>query len=45
MKLLAIDVNISIEEMLDTAWGLFRKYFSKTETGIKESLTEKYWKE
>jgi len=44
-KLLAIDVNLTIEEMLDTAWALFRKYFSKTETGIKESLTEKYWKD
>ncbi len=44
-KLLAIDVNLTIEEMLDTAWELFRKYFSKTETGIKESLTEKYWKD
>ena len=45
VKLLAIDVNLTIDEMLDTAWELFRKYFSKTETGIKESLTEKYWKD
>ncbi|MBO4416882.1 MAG: V-type ATP synthase subunit B [Bacteroidales bacterium] len=45
VKLLAIDVNLTIDEMLDTAWGLFRKYFSKTETGIKESLTAKYWKD
>lgn len=44
-KLLAIDVNISITEMLDTAWELFAKYFSKAETGIKEALIEKYWKE
>lgn len=43
-KLLAIDVNISIEEMLDTAWGLFAKYFSKAETGLKNALIEKYWK-
>ncbi|MCF0172338.1 MAG: V-type ATP synthase subunit B [Bacteroidales bacterium] len=44
VRLLAIDVNIPIEEMLDTAWEIFGKYFSKAETGIKESLIEKYWK-
>ncbi|MBQ4287165.1 MAG: V-type ATP synthase subunit B [Bacteroidales bacterium] len=43
-KLLAIDVNISIDEMLDTAWSLFAKYFSKAETGIKQALIDKYWK-
>ena len=44
-RLLAIDVNISINEMLDTAWGLFGKYFTKAETGIKEEFISKYWKE
>ena len=44
-RLLAIDVNISIEEMLDTAWELFGKYFTKAETGLKESLIQKYWKD
>ena len=43
-RLLSIDVNISIDEMLDTAWELFGKYFSKAETGIKQSLIDKYWK-
>ena len=43
-RLLAIDVNISIEEMLDTGWELFGKYFTKAETGLKESLINKYWK-
>ena len=42
-RLLAIDVNIKIDEMLDTAWELFAKYFSKAETGIKEALINKYW--
>ena len=28
-SLLAIDVNISTDQMLDTAWDLFRKYFNK----------------
>lgn len=44
-RLLAIDVNISIDQMLDTAWELFGKYFTKAETGIKEELIAKYWKE
>ena len=43
-RLLAIDVNISIEEMLNTGWELFAKYFTKAETGLKESLIQKYWK-
>ena len=43
-ELLAIDVNISITEMLDTAWKLFSKYFSPAETGIKQALIDKYWK-
>ena len=44
-RLLAIDVNIPITEMLDTAWELFAKYFSKAETGLKDALIQKYWKE
>ncbi|MDD7455851.1 MAG: V-type ATP synthase subunit B [Bacteroidales bacterium] len=43
-RLLSIDVNISIEKMLDTAWELFGKYFTKAETGIKQSFIDKYWK-
>ena len=43
-RLLSIDVNITITEMLDTAWELFGKYFTKAETGIKQALTDKYWK-
>lgn len=41
-ELLAIDVNIEIDTMIDTAWKLFNKYFSNAETGIKASLVEKY---
>ncbi len=43
-KLLAIDVNISTNEMLDTAWELFGKHFTPIEVGIKKNLSEKYWK-
>ena len=43
-RLLSVDVNISIPEMLDTAWELFGKYFSPAETGIRQALVDKYWK-
>lgn len=45
IRLLSIDVNIKIDEMLNTAWELFAKYFSKAEIGIKQVLIDKYWKE
>ncbi len=41
--LLAIDVNISIDAMLDRAWGLFAKYFTPAETAIKQELIDKFW--
>jgi len=43
-RLLAIDVNITIDETLDTAWELFGKYFTPAETGIKQVFIDKYWK-
>ena len=42
-RLLSIDVNIKIDEMLDTAWSLFAKYFKPAETGIKQALVDEYW--
>ncbi len=42
-KLLAIDVNIETEEMLNTAWMLFKKNFSTAEVGIKQEMVAKYW--
>lgn len=44
VNLLSIDVNINTIDMLDVAWGLFSKYFTKSEVGIKESIMDKYWK-
>lgn len=41
-KLLAIDVNIQIEEMLNTMWQLFGKYFKKEELGVRQEFIEKY---
>ena len=43
-KLLAIDINIEIEEMLNTAWDLLNTYFSIAEIGIKSEFVEKYGK-
>lgn len=42
-KLLAIDVNIDIDQMLNTGWELFSKHFSAEEIGIKQELVDKYW--
>lgn len=41
--LLAIDVNVDIDSMLDTGWRLFGEYFEKSELGIKDELVKKYW--
>ncbi|MFO1526493.1 MAG: V-type ATP synthase subunit B [Turneriella sp.] len=43
-ELLAIDVNIPIEQMLDTGWRLMAKHFEKAELGIKQAILDKYWK-
>ena len=42
-NLLAIDVNIDTVQMLDTAWKLFGKHFSKAEVGIKQEFVDLYW--
>ncbi len=42
-KLLAIDINIEVDVMLETGWQLFKKYFSEAEVGIKQELMDKYW--
>ena len=42
-ELLAIDVNIDTEQMLDTAWHLFGRYFRPAEVNIKQSLIDTYW--
>ncbi|PKP39566.1 MAG: V-type ATP synthase subunit B [Bacteroidetes bacterium HGW-Bacteroidetes-15] len=43
IKLLAIDVNIDIDSMLNKGWELFAKYFTKAEVAIRTELVEKYW--
>ncbi len=41
-KLLAIDINIEIDLMIDTAWELFNTYFTEAEISIKAELVQKY---
>lgn len=42
-KLLAIDVNVDVDEMLNTGWELFNKHFQPEEVGIKQELVDKFW--
>ncbi len=44
-NILAIDINISTNDMLDRCWGMYSKYFGKHEIGIKEEFINKYWKD
>ena len=44
-RLLAIDVNIEVDTMLNTGWELFDKHFKPAEVGIREELVKKYWPE
>ncbi len=43
-RLLAIDVNVDTDTMLNISWELFGQFFSKAEVAIKEQFTEKYWR-
>lgn len=42
-RILAIDVNVDTDKMLDITWELFGKHFNKAEVAIKESLVTKFW--
>lgn len=43
-KILAIDVNIDIDKMLDITWELFLRYFKREEISIKDEFMKIYWK-
>ncbi len=45
LQLLAIDVNIETEKMIDTGWKLLMKYFNRNEIGIQDELVDKYGKQ
>ena len=42
-KLLAIDVNIEVDKMLETSWNLFNEHFEPAEVGIKQEFVDQYW--
>jgi V/A-type H+/Na+-transporting ATPase subunit B len=42
-RLLAIDVNIDVDTMLETGWELFSRHFKPEEVGIREEYVKKYW--
>ncbi len=42
-ELLAIDVNIDMDAMLEAAYNLFGKYFKPEEVGIRQEYVDKYW--
>lgn len=44
-RLLAIDVNIDVDTMLNTAWELLSQNFTREEVGIREEMMNKYWVE
>lgn len=43
-NILAIDVNLKTDEMLDETWRLFGKYMTPDEVGIKQEMTDQFWK-
>ena len=43
-NLLAIDVDLSTDEMLDTTWRLLQENFSAEEVAIKRAIMDTYWK-
>ncbi|MDO5017433.1 MAG: V-type ATP synthase subunit B [Porphyromonas sp.] len=42
-ELLAIDVNIGTDKMLDTTWSLFAKYFSQAEVNVRQEYVDEFW--
>ncbi|MFZ2900021.1 MAG: V-type ATP synthase subunit B [Saprospiraceae bacterium] len=43
-RILAIDVNIDTDEMLQTTWELFAKHFTQAEVAIRKEFMDQYWK-
>lgn len=42
-EILAIDVNLEIDQMLDKTWELFKVYLTIEEVAIKKEFTDLYW--
>jgi V/A-type H+-transporting ATPase subunit B len=41
--ILAIDVNLDTNQMLDKVWSLFAAHFKPEEVNVKKALVDKYW--
>ncbi|GJQ57376.1 MAG: V-type ATP synthase subunit B [Candidatus Scalindua sp. AMX11] len=44
-KLMDLSVNISLEKALDTGWRILSECFTPEETGIRNELVMKYWRQ
>ncbi len=44
-QLLAIDVNLPMDDILNMAWQLFGRYFHKEEIAVKDEFVNLYWPE
>ena len=42
-QLLAIDVNLDTQQMLDVTWKLFAEHFKPEEVNIKKELVDEFW--
>jgi V/A-type H+/Na+-transporting ATPase subunit B len=42
-KMMSLTVNVPLEKALDLGWEILHDCFSPEETGIKKSMTDKYW--
>ena len=42
-RLMSLQVNITLEEALNTCWATLAECFLLSEIGMKKTLTEKYW--
>ncbi len=42
-KLMALSVNLPLEDALDLGWEILAACFDKDETGIKSNLTDEFW--
>ena len=42
-ELMALEVNIPIEEALDLCWDILSRHFDAVQTGLKDHLVKEYW--
>jgi V/A-type H+-transporting ATPase subunit B len=42
-ELMALEVNIPIEEALDLCWDILARHFDAVQTGLKDNLVKEYW--